>query len=170
MSTANSFAASLRCPDDGDLLQAQQSNGVPFASCRLCDGLWFSRDAIDRGGKPSLPAASKSRSARVSSKADRACPECRVKLDAEPVNNVVIDVCPRCGGVWLDPGEYQMARRRSVRLRLERDVPAFRENTSKLGAFVDRIIDAIGERMYEKEKDEPEFDARGLIPRKRRDR
>jgi Zn-finger nucleic acid-binding protein len=141
---------------------------MPFASCRHCDGLWFTQEAIDKGGKPELPPRSKSPLANGSTNANRTCPQCSVKLTAETVRGVVIDICPECGGVWLDPGEYQAARRRSLRTRLERDVPSWQQNSSRAGVLIDRIIDAIGETLIEGPLEE--FDPRGLIPRKRRDR
>jgi Zn-finger nucleic acid-binding protein len=167
MSPASSFTAGLRCPDDGHLLEAHQGTPVPFASCRHCDGLWFTRDAIDKGEKPVLPPASRQRRTTVSLTTNRACPKCSVKLDPETVDDVVIDVCPSCGGVWLDAGEFQAARRRSVRLRLERDVPSVRQSSSRLARRIGEIIDAIGENLTEEEL--KEFDPRELIPPKRRD-
>lgn len=168
MSRASSFSAGLRCPDDGHLLQADESTSVPFASCRHCDGLWFTREALDKGGKPRLPPASEPPPANVSTRPNRACPQCSVKLNAETVHDVVIDVCPVCGGVWLDPGEYQAARRRSLRLRFERDMPSVRQKSSRAAVLIDRIIDVIGETLSEEEPEE--FDPRALIPRKRPER
>src|SRR5687767_8741021 len=105
MPPGSSFSAGLRCPDDGHLLRAIETASVPFASCRHCDGLWFTQDAIDKGGKPALPPVSERQPAKRSTQAKRACPQCSVGMVAENVDDVVIDVCPACGGVWLDPGE-----------------------------------------------------------------
>ncbi|NPV74146.1 MAG: hypothetical protein HPY89_10280 [Pelotomaculum sp.] len=33
------------------------------------------------------------------------CPVCSVPLDEIPKSGVLIDVCPKCKGVWLDRGE-----------------------------------------------------------------
>lgn len=38
----------------------------------------------------------------------RSCPIDGVTLSKEIVLNVVIDHCPRCGGVWLDAGELRL--------------------------------------------------------------
>jgi len=39
------------------------------------------------------------------------CPKCWVAMDKEELEvlgpNVVIDVCPKCGGIWLDHGELK---------------------------------------------------------------
>jgi Zn-finger nucleic acid-binding protein len=34
-----------------------------------------------------------------------ACVKCKTKLDKSIVYDVEVDVCPRCGGMWLDQGE-----------------------------------------------------------------
>ena len=35
------------------------------------------------------------------------CPRCKVYMDKLVKNDVVIDVCARCGGMWVDAGEIQ---------------------------------------------------------------
>ena len=36
------------------------------------------------------------------------CPGgCETKLAEEPFRDILIDRCPTCGGVWLDPGELE---------------------------------------------------------------
>lgn len=35
------------------------------------------------------------------------CPKCDGKLHTGNFENIQIDVCNRCGGVWLDAGELQ---------------------------------------------------------------
>lgn len=163
MPSSSSFTVDLRCPDDGHMLQIESNTPVPFASCRHCDGLWFTREAMESGGRPQLPPPGKPRRSAEPSGTSRTCPQCAVRLDAVPVDDVLIDVCPSCGGIWLDPHEYRAARRRSVKQRIERDLPSLRENRSRIGRFMNRVIDAIGERWIE--EDETEFDARGLVPR-----
>ena len=36
------------------------------------------------------------------------CPRCRIPLDCERENEIDIHVCPRCNGLWLDPGEFDV--------------------------------------------------------------
>lgn len=33
------------------------------------------------------------------------CPRCESKMDKIEKNNITIDVCPYCNGLWLDDGE-----------------------------------------------------------------
>ena len=35
------------------------------------------------------------------------CPKCRVPMREREQGNVIIDICPQCRGVWLDPGELE---------------------------------------------------------------
>lgn len=35
------------------------------------------------------------------------CPKCNGKLHTGNFENIQIDVCDNCGGVWLDAGEFQ---------------------------------------------------------------
>lgn len=35
------------------------------------------------------------------------CPRCGSKMDKIDKNNIVIDVCPNCNGMWLDDGEIE---------------------------------------------------------------
>lgn len=145
----SSFSEGLRCPDDGHLLQVYHQGRVPFAGCRHCDGLWFSRESIHSRFRATLPDDSRPKRKKVVPAASRTCPQCARKLQPENIEGVVIDVCPNCGGVWLDPGEYKAARRRSVRMRLYKDAPFLRPPTSKLRIALDRLIDFVGEKYTE---------------------
>ena len=35
------------------------------------------------------------------------CPNCQVGMREVERRGVLIDVCPQCGGVWLDKGELE---------------------------------------------------------------
>lgn len=39
------------------------------------------------------------------------CPRCGGELKEQPVDDVKIDSCSDCGGVWLDRGELEQLRR-----------------------------------------------------------
>jgi len=38
------------------------------------------------------------------------CPKCGASLHEADFEHIKIDVCPECGGVWLDSGELDMLR------------------------------------------------------------
>ncbi|MDA1197179.1 MAG: zf-TFIIB domain-containing protein [Nanoarchaeota archaeon] len=35
------------------------------------------------------------------------CPRCSVKMEKLKKNDVIIDICKKCNGMWLDDGEIQ---------------------------------------------------------------
>lgn len=35
------------------------------------------------------------------------CPRCDGKLETKTFEKVEVDVCPKCGGLWLDSGELE---------------------------------------------------------------
>ncbi len=36
------------------------------------------------------------------------CPKCGADLKEQTLNNVHVDVCPECKGLWLDAGELEL--------------------------------------------------------------
>lgn len=49
-------------------------------------------------------------------KVERCCinPDCKNQvMDTVAIDNIEIDKCPICGGVWLDPGELEMLMKRA---------------------------------------------------------
>ena len=168
MPPPSSSSLDLRCPDDGHVLQANHDLPVPFASCRHCDGLWFTREAMESEERPMLPPMNGPLRTSRQPNVTRACPQCATKMNAEAVGEAVIDVCGSCGGIWLDPGEYRAARSRSVRRRIEREMPSLRQSSSRVGRFLGGVLDAIGEQWIE--DDPTTFDPREVVPRQRKRR
>lgn len=38
------------------------------------------------------------------------CPRCKVALTERELQQVHVDICPQCGGMWLDAGELDLIR------------------------------------------------------------
>lgn len=47
------------------------------------------------------------------------CPRCRIALDCERKEDIEIDSCPRCNGLWLDRGEFDVLTAESTVYREE---------------------------------------------------
>jgi hypothetical protein len=47
---------------------------------------------------------------RAAGESPRACPNDAMTMTKDVVENVVIDRCPRCEGVWLDGGELELIK------------------------------------------------------------
>lgn len=49
-----------------------------------------------------------------------ACPRCKVSLELKRKDEIEIDICPRCNGLWLDRGEFDILTAESTVYREEK--------------------------------------------------
>lgn len=100
----------LRCPVDAKVLAVHRHDGVELQVCRHCHGVWLTREQLATCSVKRETVPSKSRSkldaSRSNATAKRVCSQCNVPLKAQIVESVEIDLCSRCGGLWLDAGEF----------------------------------------------------------------
>jgi len=66
------------------------------------------KEAVEKM-REKMRIAAEAKSAGTSS---RQCPRCDQKLNTTTFEDVVIDVCEKCGGVWLDSGELELLTKR----------------------------------------------------------
>ena len=61
------------------------------------------------------------------------CPNCQVGMREVERRGVLIDVCPQCGGVWLDKGELEklLAEAEEVERRYEEELEGFYSKEGK---------------------------------------
>ena len=45
------------------------------------------------------------------------CPRCRIKMEKLKKEGVIIDVCNKCGGMWLDNGEMEKLSNMAKKMR-----------------------------------------------------
>ncbi len=100
----------MKCPRCKADLIVVEFDDIELDSCPECGGLWFDRGEMELLAEK-CGCTVEALSARSGSHVEEArlkCPTCRRIMnkslfgDAEPV---VGDVCPYCGGLWLDAGE-----------------------------------------------------------------
>lgn len=115
-----------KCPRCSADLKTIFYEGVEIETCTVCEGEWldagelreivqtverrFSRAEIQR-----LDRLNRKLFKTMGPGAERlACPKCKgVKL--RPFNyacssGIILDKCPRCGGIWLDRGELELVQ------------------------------------------------------------
>ena len=100
------------CPRDGAELEAREHLEVAYLACRRCGGLWFGRDDLTRleirtpkGSRPpSMPAAEPQRQPQGAARCICQGHPLMALIDRY---GVTLDVCPACGGLWLDAGEIE---------------------------------------------------------------
>ncbi|MFP4497445.1 MAG: zf-TFIIB domain-containing protein [Vulcanimicrobiota bacterium] len=106
----------MKCPRDLTQLTEEVFCGVEIDSCGYCDGTWLDKGEMAKivgleedisGGEEVSPEDLKDRTDGELF----GCPRCNnVKMkpfDYSYKKHVIIDVCPACGGIWLDGSELK---------------------------------------------------------------
>jgi len=81
--------------------------------CPKCKGIWLDKGELGKMRKDrklteylKIHIGTKSRSPMV-------CPRCVITMDIEKADDIEVDVCLTCGGVWLDKGELEALTEKS---------------------------------------------------------
>ena len=102
--------ARRRCPVDKSGMLKIKIEDIFIDYCPICRGLWF-----DNGELTALLSKSVNREELTGSSEQnpryntftKYCPDCSRKLSREIcANNLLLDLCESCHGIWLDGGEF----------------------------------------------------------------
>jgi uncharacterized protein len=115
----------MNCPKCIGKLQEHFIEKYPVQVCYTCHGIWFDKDELEgviKDGNDTLsddidiqsdyqvPEDIKDLLKSFSDKVAQ-CPKCQDStMKKESHYGAMIDVCPKCGGVWLDSGEIFKVR------------------------------------------------------------
>ncbi len=91
-----------------------RNQGLEVDSCPECFGIWFDREELKEFLKHPdwvRRLASDDHQGRDGSivRKSRECPQCQSALMESTLGEVLVDVCTRCRGIWLDQGELERA-------------------------------------------------------------
>lgn len=101
----------MKCPIEKSDLNDHTEAGAAFHYCGECHGMFFTKEQLLsclRGGQLSAefsgePKVSYDVTQMV---VERCCPQCQSTTMVDKIlDDVAIDICPECKGVWLDSGE-----------------------------------------------------------------
>ena len=96
------------CPRSCGILASNDVAGYRYHSCESCNGIWISGAAMHRvlseDGLNALRTISRD------SEGELKCCDCETNCDVLWVEGCKIDLCGRCGGLWLDAGEAERLR------------------------------------------------------------
>ena len=109
----------MYCPRCSTDLVVVEYDEIELDWCPSCEGLWFDRGemelAVTRMGPAGLGLTFE-RPAQTSEQPLR-CPLCHVRMNKRLLGNpgpvqgeprpIIADMCPECGGIWLDRGELE---------------------------------------------------------------
>lgn len=117
----------LVCPRDGAALTKLTREETTIDQCPSCKGAWFDATEIKRVTRDNELAALAERVSKYADPSPFPCPRCGAACVANHVDEVEVDTCTKCRGVWLDAGELEEAKREIEVNRLLRDSgPSFR--------------------------------------------
>lgn len=102
----------MKCPRCKSLLIVVDFHDIELDWCPACEGLWFDSgemELVTATMRGTAAAPTPQQKANTSEKRLR-CPECNKAMDKRLLGDaqpVIADVCPACGGLWLDHGELE---------------------------------------------------------------
>jgi Zn-finger nucleic acid-binding protein len=105
----------MKCPACKSPLREKGAGGMTLDVCYGgCGGIWFDATELERveaRAATTLHTIWQAPVANVKKLAEaRMCPRCAEQpLERKwfsDLQKVEIDQCPKCGGIWLDPGEF----------------------------------------------------------------
>ena len=111
----------MKCPACFNELTETKFGGVSVDVCKGgCGGIWFDAFELQKVDEQEeisnewLPHIERDPAVQVDSSLKRACPRCDgVKLKRHFFSarrQIDVDLCPGCGGYWLDAGELEKIR------------------------------------------------------------
>lgn len=115
--------------------------------CPRCKGIWFDGGEL----KQAMPEADqKLQTPKEAVRLQALCPACRKPLYAfhYPRTQVTIEACKKCGGVWLDAGEFAVIRKARLQRKEEPSPKEPAELDGVKGALIELIDDAIDWFLY----------------------
>lgn len=111
----------MNCPIENSELAPFQQGAVSFHFCADCHGLFLTREEILgclRAGnvRAGFPEPPRLRVETTRAVIQRRCPNCAGGTMVErKLDDIAIDLCPACHGVWLDAGELELILERHHR-------------------------------------------------------
>ena len=75
--------------------------------CPKCNGIWLDEGELNKILKDRKLSNYLTKHIGTKSRSPMVCPRCGNTMDLEKAEDVEVDVCLLCGGVWLDEGELE---------------------------------------------------------------
>ena len=110
----------MQCPKCDGELNTKKIEDIEVDQCKRCSGIWFDfdelRQVLDKGTQESL----KNRVENNEGDDERRtpCPKCggngKMIDVVDPAHDIHIDTCSVCYGQWLDGGEYEKLKEKSI--------------------------------------------------------
>lgn len=101
-----------------ELKGAAISYTLELDKCFVCGGVWFDKGELDKYLTEEItivdsPALGGGLDRKLDEKKGK-CPRCQIELKKTPApqdKNMTVDMCEKCGGLWLDSTEIDRLER-----------------------------------------------------------
>lgn len=100
----------MKCPRDGQALAGYTYKKVPLDCCPYCNGAWLDKSELAQITQKSKDIFTDLDSMESLPRSRLKCPKCGVDLAVTyytKKKDVEVDLCPQCGGIWLDTDELK---------------------------------------------------------------
>ena len=112
----------MKCPRTRTTLTTIEIEGIKVEISEACGGVWFDNyelqkfdEVHEKGGEILVELMEKYRSDSIDLSQRINCPHhtdiVMTRHYFSPLRQIEIDLCPMCGGVWLDAGELAKIRK-----------------------------------------------------------
>lgn len=100
-------------------MQHETMAGSTVDRCNECGSLWFDAEELDRWWNELYPAEARLPEACVPRRglSGRTCPRCEGLLEAAGWTGVVLDRCPGCRGLLVEPHDLRELRAEGIPAR-----------------------------------------------------
>ncbi len=132
----------MKCPACGNNLSQKMWGNVELDVCQeSCGGIWFDTNEIVRFDEPhefsesDLLAINRGGQITVIHDKPRNCPKCEghvlIRQFFDIKNQVEIDQCWNCGGIWLDTGEL---------IAIRNQFASYEERAKSVNEYLDTVL------------------------------
>lgn len=111
----------MKCPKcSGEIAPIGTSEGVELDFCGGCFGVLFDHGEVAEYFELAKDIPDLTIDLKQANKTDYTCPKCQqakwLQVPYAPGDNLLIDLCPGCGAIWLDKGEFPKLEAIAARL------------------------------------------------------
>ena len=99
-----------KCPRCETEMNIAKDEGVVLDWCVQCNGLWFDFSELDEYLSDTKRPENFVRTSEIIT-GDLPCPACGEQMDEVRCNELTLDRCSRCRGIWFDAGEVKELKR-----------------------------------------------------------
>ena len=111
------YAKEIECPRCNDMTDRMEVEifgpNIFIDICPKCAGVWLDRGELDKLLKDKKLSDYLTKDIGTESKSKLVCPRCGGLMDLEKADEIEVDVCLSCNGIWLDQGELEDLKAKS---------------------------------------------------------